>query len=94
MYNDDVVVIDLFCFVLLCASGHPVLRTALAVEELGGGQDSRPHDGPRRWHLLRSGEETKEEIAARLSGGQFETSQLVGVPLLFLRDARTHQRRR
>jgi len=72
--------------------GHPVLCAALAVEELGGGQDPRPHDGPGRWHLLRGGEETEEEAAARLPGRQPQTSQLVGLSLLFLRDARPDQR--
>ena len=34
----------------LCVSlGHPVLRAAVVVEELGGGQDTRAHDGPRHW---------------------------------------------
>ena len=81
--NNDVVIISV---------GHPVLCSALVVEELGSGQDSRSHDGFGRWHLLRSGEETKEEIAARLSGRQFKTSQLVGLSLLFLRDTRPDQR--
>lgn len=82
----------LYLFLFFILVGHPVLRAALAVEELGGGQDSRPHDGPGRWHLLRSGEETEEEAAARLPGRQPQTSQLVGLSLLFLRDTRPDQR--
>lgn len=62
------------------------------MEELGSGQDPRPHDGPRRWHLLRGGEEAEKEIAPRLPRRQFEAPQLVGVPLLFLRDPRPGQR--
>lgn len=84
----------LYSFILFffLIAGHSVLRAALAVEELGGGQDPRPHDGPGRWHLLRSGEETEEEAAARLPGRQPQTSQLVGLSLLFLRDTRPYQR--
>ena len=30
-------------------AGDPVLHPAVAVEELGGGQDPRSHDGSRHW---------------------------------------------
>ena len=85
--------VSVFVFLLL-ATGDPVLRASLAMEELGSGQDPRPDDGPGRRHLLRSGEETKEETAARLPGRQPQASQLVGLSLLFLRNARPGQRRR
>ena len=32
----------------LTVSGHSFLRSAMAVEELGGRQDHGPHDGPGR----------------------------------------------
>lgn len=86
--------VSVFVFLLLLATGDPVLRASLAMEELGSGQDPRPDDGPGRRHLLRSGEETKEETAARLPGRQPQASQLVGLSLLFLRNARPGQRRR
>ena len=40
-----------FCFLLFnfSSSGDPVLRSAMAVEELGGREDPRSHDGPRHW---------------------------------------------
>ena len=66
----------------------------MAVEELGGRQNPCPHDGPGRGHLLRSGEEAEEEAPARLPGRQSQASQLVGLSLLLLRNARTRQRRR
>lgn len=75
-------------------SGDPVLRASLAVEELGSRQDPRPHDGPRRGHLLGGREEAEEEASPRLPRRQFEAPQLVGVSLLFLRDPRLGQRRR
>ena len=31
-------------------AGDPVLRAAVAVEELGGGEDRCPQDGPRPGH--------------------------------------------
>ncbi|KAF4530229.1 hypothetical protein B566_EDAN017152 [Ephemera danica] len=34
-------------------AGDTVLRASVAVEELGGRQDPRAHDGPGCWHLLR-----------------------------------------
>lgn len=74
--------------------GDPVLRASLAMEELGSGKNPRPDDGPGCWHLFRGGEETEEETLARLPGRQPQTPQLVGVSLLFLRDASIGQRRR
>ena len=85
---------EYFVVVVVVIVGDPVLRASMAVEELGGGQDSCPHDGPGRGHLLRSGEETEEEAPARLPGRQSQAPQLVGLSLLFLRNARTRQRRR
>ncbi len=38
----------------------------MAVEELGGREDHRAHDGPGRGGRVRGGEETKEEAASRL----------------------------
>ena len=56
----------------------------MVVEELGGRQDHRPHDGPGRGSGQRGGEETEEEVVAGLSLRQFEESQLVGVQIFLL----------
>lgn len=64
------------------------------MEELGRRKNSRSHDGFGCGNLLRSGKKAKKETVAGLFGGQFEASQLVGVSILLLRDARVSQRGR
>ena len=61
-----------------------VLHSEMVVEELGGGEDHGPHDGPGRGRGLRGGEETEEEVVAGLSLRQFEESQLVGLQIFLL----------
>jgi len=63
-------------------AGGVILYAEMVVEELGRRQNSRPYDGPGRGHLLRSREETKEEIVTRLFVGEPQVSQLVGLPVL------------
>lgn len=75
-------------------SGGSVLHAPLALEALGGREDSRSHDGPRHRHLLRGGEEAEEEAPAGLSLGEPEVPQLVVLSLLPLRVAQLRQRRR
>ncbi len=71
----------------LLLSGSIILRAAMAVEELGGGQDRGADDGPRRGRHLRGGEEAEEEAAARLPLRQPQEPQLVGLQILLLRAA-------
>lgn len=78
---------------LIFVSGHTVLHAKMAVEGLGGRQDTRSHDGPRHWFVLRGREEAEEEDAPGLSLGESALSQLVGVQVLPLRDPRLPQRR-
>jgi hypothetical protein len=66
-------------------AGPVVLRSPLAVEELGGWQDPRAHDGPRHWRRAGRREEAEEEAAAGLPRGQPQAPQLVGVQILLLR---------
>ncbi len=66
----------------------------MAVEELGRWEDPGPDDGPRRRHLSRDGEETKEKTPRRLSPRESQAPQLVGLPLLLLRSPRPRQRGR
>ena len=54
------------------------------MEELGGGEDHRPHDGPGRGGGERGGEEAEEEASSRLSLRKFEEPQLVGLQILLL----------
>ena len=54
------------------------------MEELGGGEDHGPHDGPGRGCGQRGGEEAEEEAVAGLSLRQFEEPQLVGLQILLL----------
>ena len=68
-------------------AGDLVLRPAVAVEELGGGQDPGPDDGPRSGHHLRGGEAAEEEAPARLSLLESQESQLLGLQILLLRAA-------
>ena len=56
----------------------------MVVEELGGWEDHRADDGPRRGGGQRGGEEAEEEAAAGLSLRQFEEPQLVGLQILLL----------
>lgn len=63
-------------------AGYPVLRSPLAMEELGRGQVACSHDGPGHWNHLRSGEEAEEEASSGVSVRQPDLPQLVGVPLL------------
>lgn len=46
----------------------------MAVEILGGWQDSCAHHGLRHRHLFRSREKTKKEITFRLFVGKFKVS--------------------
>lgn len=93
-HSEEKELINVMLYYEFGSTGDPVLRASVAMEELGGGQDPRPHDGPGRGHLLRGGEEAEEEAAPRLPGRQPQAPQLVGLPLLLLRVARTVQRRR
>ena len=67
------------------------LRSTMDVEELGRGEDPCPHDGLGRGHMLRGGEEAEEEAVVGLPRRQPEAPQLVGVPVLLLRDPLLHQ---
>lgn len=69
----------------LLVSGDTFLYATMALEGLGGRQDSRSYDGPRHWSLFRSGEKAEEEDAVGLSLGESSLSQLVGVQILPLR---------
>ena len=53
-------------FFLSLFAGPPVLRPPLAVEELGGGEDPRAHDGPGHRRRAGRGEAPEEKTAARL----------------------------
>ena len=72
-------------------AGDPVLRAAVAVEELGGGEDRCPQDGPRPGHHHRVREEAEEEAPDRLSVRKPEESQLLGVQIFLLRVSRDPQ---
>ncbi len=56
---------------LFSVSVHPVLHPAMAVEELGGGQDYCPHDGSGRGGRLRG------TVTALLRGIPRVTSRVV-----------------
>ena len=71
-------------FFLSCVAGPSVLRSPLAVEELGGGQDPRADDGPRHRRGAGRGEAAKEAAAARLPRRQPQAPQLVGLQILLL----------
>ena len=62
------------------------------MEELGGGQDPGPDDGPGPGHHLGGGEAAEEEAAARLPLLKPQEPQLLGVQILLLRVARVAQR--
>lgn len=81
------------CF-FISFPGDTILHTEMAVEGLGGREDSRPDDGPRHRSLLRGREETEEENASRLSVGKSSLPQLVGLQILSLRGASLGERRR
>lgn len=55
-------------------AGNLILHTKMAVEILGGWQDSCAHHGLRYRHLFRSREKTKKEITFRLFMGKFKVS--------------------
>lgn len=59
---------------LLLFAGNLILHTKMAVEILGGWQDSCAHHGLRYRHLFRSREKTKKEITFRLFMGKFKVS--------------------
>nr|KAF7427729.1 hypothetical protein H0235_007423 [Vespula pensylvanica] len=69
--------------------GDSLLHSAMAVEGLGGWEDSRSHDGSRHRFMFGSRKETKEEDAARLPMGKSSLSQLVGIQVLPLRSSRS-----
>lgn len=79
------IILILFFWPYLLLSGDTFLYTAMALEGLGGRQDSRSYDGPRHWTLFRGGEEAEEEDAVGLSLGESSLPQLVGVQILPLR---------
>lgn len=58
----------------LLFAGNLILYTKMAVEILGGWQDSCAHHGLRHRHLFRSREKTKKEITFRLFVGKFKVS--------------------
>ena len=66
-------------------AGDLVLRPAVAVEELGGGQDPGTEDGSRPGDHHGGREEAKEEAAAGLSPLKSEEPQLLGLQILLLR---------
>ena len=81
-------------FPYLLLSGDTFLYATMAVEGLGGRQDSRSYDGPRHRTLFRGGKEAEEEDAVGLSLGESPLPQLVGVQILPLRAPRPAQRNR
>lgn len=62
--------------------GNPLLYASMAVERLGGWQDSCVDDGSRHRPLFRSREEAEEEDVTRLFMGKSSVSQLVGLQVL------------
>lgn len=71
--------------------GDVILRSAMAVEVLGRRQDPRPDDGSRRWRVHGDREEDEEETDSGLPVGEPAVPQLVGVPVLPVRGARSCQ---
>lgn len=51
-------------------AGDTVLYAAMAVEVMGGWQNSRTDDGPGHWHLFGDGEEAEKDAPPRLSVGK------------------------
>ena len=86
--------LDFLFFPYLLLSGDTFLHASMAVEGLGGRQDSRSYDGPRHRTLFWGGEEAEEEDAVGLSLGESSLPQLVGVQILPLRSSRSGQRSR
>lgn len=78
----------------ILSAGDAVLRAAVAVEVVGGGQDPRAHDGPGRRRVHRDREEDEEEAHPGLPVGEPALPQLVGLPVLPVRGARPCQRYR
>lgn len=50
-------------------TGNTFLYTTMAVEIMGRWKNTCTYDGSRYWHMLRSGEKTKEENIIRLFMG-------------------------
>ncbi|KAL4721158.1 hypothetical protein ACJJTC_017313 [Scirpophaga incertulas] len=80
--------------VVLTTTRDAVLRPPLALEIVGGRQDPRSDDGPRRGRLHGDREKDQEETYPGLSVGEPALPQLVGVPVLPLRGACLCQRHR
>ena len=76
--------IDLICALSLSLPGAVVLRTPVAVEELGGGKNLGASDGPELGDHIGGGEEAEEEAIDRLHVCQSEAPQLLGIPVLLL----------
>ena len=57
----------------------------MAVEKLGGWQDTCPHDGLGHRSGPGCGEKAKEKASFRLPSRKPETSQLVGLQIFLLR---------
>lgn len=72
------------------SSGNAVLRSALALEVMGGWEDTSAHDGSGRWSLHWNWEENEEETDSWLPVGELAVSQLVGLPILPVRGARPY----
>lgn len=70
-----ILIIYLISLSLFLLTGNLILHTKMAVEVLGGWQNSCAHHGLRYRHLFRSREKTKKEITFRLFMGKFKVSQ-------------------
>ena len=76
--------IDLICARSLSLPGAIVLRTPVAVEELGGRKNLGTSDGPELGDHIGGGEEAQEEAIDRLHVCQSEAPQLLGISVLLL----------
>ena len=72
-------------------SGHSLLRSSMAVEELGVGQDLGLEDGSGPGHFDGGRAEAEEEAPARLPALQSQEPQLLGLQILLLRVSRPTQ---
>lgn len=75
-------------------AGYPVLRTAMAVEELGRREATSTQDGPGRRDNDGGGQEAEGGDDVSLPPEQPAVSQLLGLQVLLLRVPRSCQRDR
>lgn len=69
-YNDRINTLFVMFWVWCVILGDPLLHTTMAVEVLGGRQDTCADDGSGHWHLLGDREEAKENVTTRLFVGK------------------------